>query len=243
MIEKRTERIQKVIARSGLASRRKAEKLILSGRVCVNGEVVRVLGTQVSDHDVVAVDGRRLPGLERLVLALNKPRGYVCSRETVGKFPSYLELLPQRYAHLHHVGRLDVASEGLLFVSSIGDFTQLITHPSFQVPKYYLVTVRGAVSAGLVEGCLRGRIVDGEQLRFEALSIVGERGGESTFRVTLLGGKNREIRRLFGSFGLEVSQLQRVGIGEVRLEGMALGDFRILTESEVESFSCYQRVS
>ena len=228
-------RLQKLIAHSGLASRREAERLIEKGVVTVNGEVVSELGSRVASTDQIVVDGRKLVLTSRLYLALNKPRGYVCSREVNGRFPSFLELLPTHLRSVHHVGRLDVASEGLLVSTTDGALTQVVTHPRYEVPKYYLVTLQGEEGADLEKRCETGARLDGEWLQFEELGVVQREAEWFSVKVKLHGGKNREIRRLLEHFGYSVRRLRRIGIGSVRLGAMKAGGWRHLSSEEVAS--------
>ena len=231
-------RLQKYIARSGFASRRRAEDLITSGHVLVNGAVVSELGVKVNFGDKVAVDGKRLrPLVRKVYLAIHKPRGFVCSAVSSEKFPSFLTLLPDALRRgVHHAGRLDVSSEGLLLASNDGDFTYFVTHPKFEVRKEYEVETQGHFSRNFREQSCRGIWVDGEWLRFADLQIVREDSKRGKVIVCLIGGKNREIRRLLPSFGLQVTRLKRICVGSVELKGLRSGFWRHLRPSEFQQF-------
>lgn len=231
-------RLQKYIARSGFASRRRAEDLIVSGRVLVNGAVVSELGVKVNRGDKVEVDGRRLRPLVRNVyLAIYKPRGVVCSAVSSEKFPSFLTLLPDALRRgVHHAGRLDVSSEGLLLASNDGEFTYFVTHPKFGVRKEYEVETRGCFLRNFREQSCRGIRVDGEWLRFADLQIVRDDSKQGRVIVNLIGGKNREIRRLLQCFGLQVTRLKRIRIGSVELKGLRSGSWRHLRPLEFQQF-------
>ena len=228
-------RLQKVIARSGIASRREAERLIANGLVAVNGRVVTELGVQVAPSDSISVSGRRIVATEKRYLIINKPRGYVCSKVGDKKFPSFLELLPDELRSVHHIGRLDVGSEGLLLATTDGELTQIVTHPSFEVPKEYSVWVRGLLSDAVRKRCLEGVVVDGEILRFRRLLVSDRVGLNARLGVTLIGGKNREIRRLLEACDLQVRRLQRVAIGAIELGNLKVGKWRELVASEIAS--------
>ena len=243
MSEKDLVRLQKVIARSGIASRREAERLIASGLVSVNGALVDQLGARVSSDDRILVRGKEILPAALTYLMVNKPRGFVCSNDQHSKFPSFLDLLPQDRRSVHHVGRLDVASDGLLLATSDGAFTQVVTHPSFEVPKFYEVLVRGAVNGEVVRDCMKGVIVDGEQLRFQDLRSEASYNGLTKLHVRLIGGKNREIRRLLNVFELGVSRLTRVSVGPVKLGGLKSGAWRELKRREIESLKAFREVS
>lgn len=233
-------RLQKIIARSGIASRREAERLIGDGLVCVNGQQVRERGTKILPSDCVTVDGVELSAASLVYMAINKPRGYECSNNPGTQFPSFLSLLPEDRRFVHHVGRLDVGSEGLLLVTSDGRLTQIVTHPSFEVPKYYDVWVRGEVDSVVLEGCVQGKTLEGELLKFDDMQISERLSDRSLVQVRLHGGKNREIRRLLESFGLGVVRLVRTQIGSVQLGGLAAGKWRDLESKEVDSFFALQ---
>lgn len=231
-------RLQKYIARSGFASRRGAEDLIVSGRVLVNGVVVSELGVKVKRGDKVAVDGKRLrPLVRKVYLAIYKPRGFVCSAVSSEKFPSFLTLLPNALKRgVHHAGRLDVSSEGLLLASNDGEFTYFVTHPKFEVCKKYEVETRGYFSRNFREQSCRGVRVDGEWLRFASLQIVRDDSKRGRVIIRLIGGKNREIRRLLQCFGLQATRLKRICIGSVELKGLRSGSWRHLRPSEFQQF-------
>ena len=231
-------RLQKYIAQSGFASRRRAEDLIVSGRVLVNGAVVSELGVKVNFGDKVAVDGKRLrPPVRKIYLAIYKPRGFVCSAVSSEKFPSFLTLLPDALRRgVHHAGRLDVSSEGLLLASNDGDFTYFVTHPKFEVCKKYEVETRGHFSRNFQEQSCRGIWADGEWLRFADLQIVRDDSKQGKVIIRLIGGKNREIRRLLRCFGLQVTRLKRICVGSVELKGLRSGSWRHLRPSEFQQF-------
>lgn len=231
-------RLQKYIAQSGFASRRRAEDLIVSGRVLVNGAVVSELGVKVNRGDKVAVDGKCLrPLVRKVYLVVYKPRGFVCSAVSSEKFPSFLTLLPDALRRgVHYAGRLDVSSEGLLLASNDGEFTYIVTHPKFGVRKKYEVETRGRFSRNFREHACRGVWVDGEWLRFADLQVVRDKPKQGKVIVSLIGGKNREIRRLLQCFGLQVTRLKRIRIGSVELKGLRSGSWRHLRPSEFQQF-------
>ncbi len=237
MSEGETIRLQKYIARSGFASRRRAEGLIISGRVSVDGVVVSALGARVGPGVRVAVDGKvLLSRIRKIYLALHKPRGFVCSAVSSEKFPSFLSLLPVRLRGVHHAGRLDVGSEGLLLASNDGEFTYFVTHPKFGVRKEYEVETRGRFARDFREQACAGVWGEGERLRFVDLRILRENSKRGRIIVALVGGKNREIRRLLQYFGLQVIRLRRVRIGSVGLAGLRCGSWRRLRPSEFQGF-------
>src|SRR2546421_3260065 len=170
-------RLQKFLAEAGVASRRSGEQMILAGRVTVNGDTVQELGTKVDPlHDRVAVDGKPVRAKRKLYVALNKPRGLVCSRNDDLERPTIYGLLPKEWGHLHTVGRLDYNSEGLIFLTNDGEFSLHLTHPRYGVRKKYVATVEGRV-----EGAVLGRFREGvwhlgEKLKAEKARLIA--GGQ-----------------------------------------------------------------
>ena len=229
-------RLQKYLADAGVASRRAGEEIIVSGRVAVNGKVVRELGLKVEPlHDRVAVDGALVKPKRKLYVALNKPRGYICSRSDPLKRRSVSDLLPKEWSNLFSVGRLDFNSEGLIFLTNDGQFSLRLTHPRYQVRKKYLVTVEGRASPDQLIPMTRGVTHEGEKLKAEKVRMVRCNNSQSLVEVELSEGKNREVRRLFETQGLTVNRLQRVQIGPIKLGELRSGKWRTLTEPEIKS--------
>jgi 23S rRNA pseudouridine2605 synthase len=224
-------RLQVYLARAGLASRRRGEKLITEGRVQVNGRVVSVLGEKVFPGDTVLVDGRPVQPETRLhYLALHKPPGYICSSSDPQGRPLALELLPAGIRErLYSVGRLDLRSSGLILFTNDGDFAARVSHPSAGLEKEYLVEASGPIPDSVVKAFTQGLVVEGE--RYQAREI--ERTGQRQLRICLVEGKNREIRRVFSHFHLHPQKLHRVRIGPVKLGDLAEGVSRPLEEAEL----------
>lgn len=229
-------RLQKFLADAGVASRRACEAIILAGRVTVNGAEVRELGTRVDPAaDNVRLDGRPLKPKRKLYVALHKPPGFICTRSDPEKRQTIGELLPREWSNLYSVGRLDHDSEGLVFLTNDGDFCLKLTHPRYGVRKVYLVTVAGRVTEILLKKMLAGVHDCGDLLRVQKARLLSASQRQSSLEVELAEGKNREIRRLCAALGLEVTRLQRVRIGPVKLGELPLGKWRVLTESEIKS--------
>ena len=219
-----------------MASRRAGEQLILAGRVSVNGKPVSQLGSKVDpDHDKVVVDGKPVRVQRKLYLALHKPRGCVCSRKDEHARPTIYDLLPKEWAGVYSVGRLDFASEGLLFLTNDGEFALRLTHPRYGVRKRYVVTVEGRVDAAMLEQFTRGVFLDGEKLKAERAWLVSEGKVQSVVELELAEGKNREVRRLFESRGLIVRRLVRVQIGKIKIGELKPGRWRTLTPPEIKT--------
>lgn len=229
-------RLQKFLADAGLASRRGGEQFILDGRVEVNGRVVRQLGTKIDPlHDKISVDGKPVRAKRKLYIALNKPRGCVCSRKDEFDRPTIYELLPKEWQNLYSVGRLDYDTEGLIFLTNDGQFALRLTHPRYEVSKKYLATVEGRVEQQMLEKFVLGVFHEGEKLRARKARLISATKSVSLAELELTEGKNREVRRLFESQGATVKRLQRVQIGKIKLGELKPGKWRALTEPEINS--------
>jgi 23S rRNA pseudouridine2605 synthase len=229
-------RLQKFLADAGIASRRAAEQFILDGRVEVNGQPIRQLGTKVDPlHDRVTVDGRPVRIKRKLYVALNKPRGCVCSRKDEFERPTIYELLPKEWDNLYSVGRLDYDTEGLIFLTNDGQFALRLTHPRYDVRKKYIATVDGRVEAPVLDKFTRGIFHEGERLKADKARLISSGKSLSVAELELSEGKNREVRRLFESQGFLVKRLQRVQIGKIKLGELKPGKWRTLTEPEIKS--------
>ena len=237
------ERLQKLIAAAGIASRRAAEGMIADGRVTVDGEVVRVPGVRadpaVSD---IRVDGSRLRGLgkPRRYVILNKPIGHLTTRSDPARRPTVMDLLPHSFRSLAPVGRLDGASSGLVLLTDDGDLAQRVSHPRYRLPKTYYATVRGLPEEDVLERAKRGLRVDGESLRLDQAEVIARfphrapSKRRARLRVTLRGGRNREIRRVLSVLGHPVLELHRTRIGCLADIGLVPGHWRRLRAEEVQ---------
>jgi 23S rRNA pseudouridine2605 synthase len=221
-------RLQKFLADAGVASRRAGEQIILAGRVGVNGQLVRQLGTRVDPvHDEVTVDGKPVRAKRKLYVALHKPVGCVCSsRDELGR-PAIHDLLPKEWQNLHSVGRLDFNNDG--------QFALRLTHPRYGVRKKYVATIEGRVDKAMLAQFTRGVWHAGEKLQAQAARLVTAGHGRSVVELELNEGKNREVRRLFESQGLAVKRLQRTQIGKIKLGELKPGRWRALTETEIRT--------
>ncbi len=229
-------RLQKFLAEAGVASRRASEQSILDGRVSVNGQPVRRLGTKVDPaHDAVTVDGRPVRVRRKLYVALHKPAGCVCSRPDETGRPTIYDLLPKEWQNIYSVGRLDFNTEGLLFLTNDGQFALRLTHPRYGVRKKYVATVEGEVDEAMLAGFTRGIFHDGEKLKAQSARLITASRAKSVVELELGEGKNREVRRLFESQGLTVKRLQRTQIGKIKLGELKPGRWRTLTETEIRT--------
>jgi len=229
-------RLQKFLADAGVASRRASEQLILSGRIAVNGQTVSQLGTKVDpQHDAVTVEGQPVRLKRKLYVALNKPRGLVCSRKDDLGRPTIYGLLPKEWGHLHSVGRLDFNSEGLIFLTNDGEFSLHLTHPRYGVHKKYIAAVEGRVEPEMLQRFTSGVWYQGEKFKAEKARLISSTRAESVVELDLAEGKYREVRRLFESQGRTVQRLQRIQIGKIKLGELRPGKWRTLTEPEIKS--------
>ena len=229
------ERLQKLLSRAGIASRRHAEAMILDGRVTVNGQVVTELGTRVDPSlDEVRVDGRPVSvAEERAYLALNKPPGYVSTAHDPQGRPTVMDLIPH-VPGLFSVGRLDYASEGLLLFTNDGEWAQRVAHPRHGSEKEYVVEVAGRPRPSTLAR-LRGPldIGDGETSSGAGVSLEGSTGDRTLLRIVLREGRNRQIRRMLDAVGHPVLRLVRVRVGAIHLGTLRPGHHRPLTHAEI----------
>jgi len=231
------ERIQKILARAGIASRRAAEQVMADGRVTVNGETVRELGTKADvTTDDIRVDGVRIrPPADPVYLLLYKPRGVVTTRHDPEGRATVMGLVPP-VAGLFPVGRLDVGTEGLLILTNDGNFAQRVSHPRYEVPRVYQAKVRDVPSHETLARLTAGVRVEGERLAADHVRVL-EADNNSWLELTLHEGKNHEVRRLMEAVGHPVSKLKRVAIGPVTIRGLGPGQFRHLTPQEVRGLT------
>ena len=229
-------RLQKYLSEAGVASRRASEEVILAGRVSVNGQIVRTLGTKVHPaQDRVEVDGQTVKPRRKLYVALNKPPGVLCTRKDPMDRRTISDLLPREWQHLASVGRLDRDSEGLIFVTNDGEFSLRLTHPRYGIRKIYRATVEGRVEPAMLQEFLAGVEDAGELLKAEKARIISANNSHSIVELELAEGRNREVRRLFESQDLIVARLQRIQIGRIKLGELPVGKWRTLTEPEIKS--------
>ncbi len=235
------ERIQKILARAGVAARRKAEDLIREGRVTVNGRVVTLGEKADPATDAIKIDGKRVqPVREHRYLLLNKPKGYLTAVSDADGRPTVIDLVPppMRKA-LVPVGRLDYNTEGLLILTDDGEFANLLSHPRYGCHKTYEVKVRGTPEESQLDRLRKGIFLDGYRTspcRIEALrttAVRGEEGGNAWFHVELSEGRTRQIREMFFRIGHPVQKLRRIAIGPLRDEEIPVGSLRDLTEREI----------
>jgi 23S rRNA pseudouridine2605 synthase len=222
-------RLNRFLAAAGVGSRRHCDELIGSGRVTINGQVCTNFSAQPDLRDHVKVNGR-LVQLERpFSIILNKPAGFVSTRSDRHARDTIFDLLPGKFSHLFHAGRLDAQTEGLLVLTNDGELAQRLTHPRYKVDKEYEATLDRVWDNSVMPRLMRGITLDGERARFAELRIVNP----TRLRVVLRQGINRQIRRMFEAVGYQVKHLSRLRIGDLRLGDLPPGHWRPLTNAEI----------
>ena len=230
-------RLQKYIADCGVTSRRKAEELILQGRVCVNGELVRILGTRVGREDAVLVDGSPidLNQVQKIYILLNKPRGCVTTVSDPEGRKTVMDLMPEVSERIYPVGRLDYLSEGLLVLTNDGEMANRIMHPTHNVIKVYEVKVFGMVLEEHLKALREGYPLKGKRIRPRSVRVVKRLAGKTWLEFRIGEGKNREIRKICEWAGMTVDKLRRVSLGGIHIEGIAPGKYTFLTKKQMLS--------
>jgi 23S rRNA pseudouridine2605 synthase len=229
------ERIQKVLARAGVASRREAEGMILEGRITVNGERVEALGLKVDPlRDHIKVDGKLITRLEPpVVLLLNKPRNTVSTVKDPQGRPTVMDLLKGVKQRVYPVGRLDFDAEGLLILTNDGELAQMLSHPKYSVLRTYLAKVRGVLDAKSLNRLKRGVMLEDGRGQAIFVDVITEREKNSWVRIGVTQGRNHLIKRMFMAVRHPVLKLKRVAFGSIHLEGLPPGKFRYLSEEEI----------
>ena len=230
-------RLQKFVAEQGVASRRKSEDLIRAGKVKVNGHVAEI-GMKINPRkDLVTVGKQKLTNVKNrkmVYVMLNKPRGYVTTvSDELGR-KTVMDLLPDFGCRIYPVGRLDKDSEGLLLLTNDGSFTNCMTHPSHEYAKVYRVTVRPVVNDDILFNLRNGIEIDGRMTAPCEVTVLTEEENRVVLEFILHEGRNRQIRKMCESQGLEVARLKRISIGPVKLGILKQGDYRELTEQDVK---------
>lgn len=232
-----TERLQKILSARGVCSRRKAEELILAGRVCCNGTVAMLGDSADPDIDDITVDGKPLPTTaESVYIMLNKPRGYVTTLSDEKGRPNAAQLIDCG-TRVYPVGRLDMDSEGLLLFTNDGEFANRLMHPKHEVDKTYRVLVEGYTEEKL-ERLKQPVELDGYMIRKPGIKLLRTRErGQAQLLVTIHEGRNRQVRRMCDLAGMKVLRLQRISEGNLKLGNLELGKWRHLTEQELAALN------
>ena len=233
--DRQGERLQKVLARAGVGSRRVCEDMIAEGRISVNGKQIREQGVRVDpQNDQISVDGNRLDVRnDRVTYAMNKPFGVVTTMKDDRGRPSVGEMVGDLAAGLVHVGRLDQDTEGLLLLTTDGELAHRLAHPSYEVRKTYLAQVSGSVPRDLGKRLRGGIELDDGPVAVDGFTLKDTHAGQSVVEIVLHEGRKRIVRRLLAEVGLPVSRLTRTAIGPIELARMRSGSIRRLTRTEV----------
>lgn len=230
-------RLQRYISMSGAASRRHAEEMILQGRVKVDDKVVTELGTKVEiGANRVYLDGEELKvAVKKYYIMLNKPEGYICSVTDQFERPTVIDLVKEDLPNvsLHPVGRLDFDTSGLLLLTNDGDFTYKITHPSHNVTKTYIATIKGGITIKHLAVLRKGVKVDDYVTSPAEVDLIDSYPGRSVVKISIHEGKNRQVRKMFEALGYKVVALHRDAIGDIGLGNLPYGRWRHLTSVEV----------
>lgn len=227
------DRLNKFLAHAGVGSRRHCEQLIAAGRVSVDGQVVRELGTKVNPDQRITVDGQPIHAERPVYWLVHKPRGYLCTNHDPAGRPLAVELVPHVSQRVYTVGRLDEASEGLLLLTNDGELAHRLMHPRFGVEKTYLVQVAGFPTKDDQDKLLKGVWLSDGHVRARRVKRLKTQGESTWLRIVLSEGKNREIRRMLARLGHKVLRLKRVAIGPVQLDRLPAGKARRLRPDEL----------
>ena len=231
------ERLHKFLAHCGIASRRKAEEIILEGRVTINGEIVDELGVKIDpENDIITVDGKTIHQEKKIYLLLHKPKGYTTTAADEYGRKTVLDLIdPEISQRIYPAGRLDKDSEGLIMLTNDGDVSYYLTHPSQGIRKVYEVTVEGIVESSTISDLLtKGIRIGAILVKPSFCKIIKKRNNRTVLKIGVSEGVNREVRRLFAIMGHEVKRLIRLEIGSFSLKGISKGKYRMLSKTEIK---------
>ncbi|MDO4913701.1 MAG: pseudouridine synthase [Bifidobacteriaceae bacterium] len=233
-------RLQKLLAQAGFGSRRKCEEIIADGRVEVDGELVTQLGVRVDpDTQIIRVDGSKIKLNPNLVtLALNKPKKVLSTMDDPKGRYTLRDIVGDTYDRIFHMGRLDYDSEGLILMTNDGELSQHVMHPKYEVEKTYIATLQGKLSGSVCKRLVRtGVQLDDGWIKLDKCAIIDAHRDVTIVKVVLHSGKNRIVRRIFGSIGYPVRRLVRTQIGPIKLGDLKPGSYRVLSQVEVRSLS------
>lgn len=228
-------RLNKFIAASGVASRRKADELTAAGKVRINGVVVREMGYDVQPDDVVEVEGRVIFASDKKIyIMLNKPKGYITTLHDEKDRPTVMELVADIGERIFPVGRLDGDTSGLLIMTNDGDLAYRLTHPKHEVYKTYRVRISGTISVERLSRLRNGVDIGGFVTSKASVNVIKQMDRSAIVEIKIKEGKNRQVRKMFAAVGNKVIDLERTGVGELRLGHLMTGHFRKLTPKEIE---------
>ena len=229
------DRIQKILAKAGIASRREAEQIIAEGRVTVNGKIIDTLGSKADPlKDFIKIDGKKIDPFEaKVTLLLNKPRGYLSTVKDPKGRPTVMDLLKRVKYRVYPVGRLDFDAEGLLLLTNDGDLAYVLSHPKFSIPRTYLVKVIGVPEEKKLLRLKKGIRLEDGKASVVSFNVLRQGEKNSWIRVVMTEGRNHLVKRIFSAIGHSVLKLKRVEFGPLQLGDLPFGQFRFLTPEEV----------
>ena len=233
-------RLQKAIADSGFTSRRKAEEYIINGKVSVNGEIIRELGTKVNESDEIIVDGNVISKQDKEYYVFYKPRGVICSTNDDKGRKTVVDFFESN-KRLYPVGRLDYDTTGIIFLTNDGEFTNMILHPKNKIPKVYIAKLEGIIEGYKIQKIKAGVIIEGYKIVPDRVKLksADKKSNTCIVEITVHDGKNHEIKNIFESVGHNVIKLKRESIGFIDLSGLKSGEYRKLTIKEVKQLYAY----
>ncbi|HHU54577.1 MAG TPA: rRNA pseudouridine synthase [Mollicutes bacterium] len=229
------ERIQKVIANYGYCSRRRAEELLVSGKVKVNGQVITKLGFKVGTKDVIEVEGHILEQEEKEYVLLNKPRGVITTTSDDKNRKTVVDLIPSN-KRLYPVGRLDYDTTGLLILTNDGELANLLMHPKYKIEKIYVAKIKGILSVASIKMLEKGILIDGVKTSKAKVKVrrIDKKNNTSIVELTIHEGKNHQVKKMFSAVGHEVLKLKRENLAFLTLAGLKSGEYRNLNKKEVK---------
>ncbi len=229
-------RLQKFLAQAGIASRRKSEEHIINGRVKVNNVTVTELGTKIDpETDVVLYNDKKVEKEENKVYyMLNKPTGYITTIKDEQDRKTVVDLFPEVSQRIYPVGRLDCDTTGLLILTNDGEITYRITHPKYEIEKTYIAKVRGIPSAQALEEFRQGLLIDGRKTAKAKIKIMNQEDDDSVLQISIIEGRNRQVRKMCSAIGHPVLLLSRISIGEISLGDLPIGKSRQLSTKEID---------
>jgi 23S rRNA pseudouridine2605 synthase len=230
------ERLQKIIQKAGIASRRKAEDMIAEGRVSVNGKVVTEMGTKASFSDDIRVDGKKIEAENKVYFVLYKPESIISSVKDQFDRDTVTDFIPVK-EKIFPIGRLDYDTSGLILLTNDGDFANMMIHPKYKIEKEYYVRIKGLLRKESSIKLAKGLIYDNERaLPAKVYDVKYDDKKETTFlNIVITEGKNRQVRKMFESLGHEVVKLKRIRFGTITLDGLNRGEYRILKPHEIKT--------
>lgn len=235
-------RINKYLADCGVASRRKCDELIAQGKVKVNGKVVKELGLDIKPTDTVMFENRTVrPTIKRVYYKLHKPKGYVTTASDEKGRKTVLELMRNVQVRVYPIGRLDYDTEGLLILTNDGDITNILTHPKNEVKKTYVASIEGEITNDDVKKISKGVDIGGYVTQPCSVLIRDKDDKFTKVEITISEGKNHQVKKMFEAVGKNVAFLKRVSIGEIKLGGLARGEYKALTTKEIAYLKSLQK--